>query len=43
VTKRELGRLLDLLGKLSEQPYVDGTMRDDIARIRDLLWDMVER
>jgi hypothetical protein len=42
MTQREIARLLALLLKLSEKPGIDGAVRDDIARIRSLLWEMAD-
>jgi len=40
MTARETERLLDLLLKLSEEcPPTDGRLRDEIAHVRDYLWD----
>jgi hypothetical protein len=42
MTMRELERLLDLLGKLSEEPDVPGRLRDCIREIRSLCWELLE-
>ncbi len=39
MTKREIERLLELLLKLSEEETTDGRIRDEIAHIRDHLWE----
>ena len=39
---RELERLLDLLGKLSEDDSIDGRRRDEIASIRSECWRLLE-
>ncbi len=45
MTAREIGRLLDLLAKLSEEiaddkwEALDGADRDAIAALRDAIWD----
>lgn len=41
MTTRELERLLDLLGKLSEE-IDDGARRDEIASIRSECWTLLE-
>ena len=41
MTTRELERLLDLLGKLSEQ-LTDGRRLDEIASIRSECWELLE-
>jgi hypothetical protein len=41
VTTRELERLLDLLGKLSEES-TDGRLRDAIGEVRAQCWGLLE-
>jgi hypothetical protein len=41
VTTRELERLLDLLGKLSEE-ITDGRLRDMIGELRSECWDLLD-
>ncbi len=40
--KRELERLMDLLGDLSEQDWLDGSQRDDIGRLRSAIDERLE-
>ena len=39
---RELERLLDLLGQLSEEKSIDGRSRDAIGEIRSTCWDLLD-
>lgn len=41
--RRELERLLDLLGDLSEEDFIDGQHRDYIARLRDRIYEELDQ
>jgi len=42
VTRRELERLLDLLGKLSEEGTLSGARKDEIGSIRSECWRLLD-